>query len=607
MILIPFSSLLALVHYDDDDYHTNIFIEQYIVRLVLGSCVYIGILKFGNSLTTLYGSKTTELFFLLNACQFHLIFWSSRTLPNMFALPLVLFGLSHWIQRRTALGTHQPYHLKWMIYYFSIAGIIFRFECGILLVILLIYELCLHHHLPSLFSFLKNNIISPLIISCVSNLILTLLIDSWFWQPLLMSSSITLPFTTIKLLWPEGMVFYFNAILNKSSEWGTLPFYAYFILFLPRLLMISYPLAILGFILHPIHRKILFPFLIYILLFSLLPHKEWRFIVYTLPTFTAVASKTLSDLLLFTSSSYSKKKEKKEEQKIISSSSSSVQQQQDLFKKNQLKRIILRLFIISGLITSFLLSALLLWISTYNYPGGVALYDLHEQLKNETGKMYIHLDVKTAMTGASRFGQKRDSPHQQWEYSKNETHQRLDDYFEQRYTHLITSSLTPFFINEKEKRLSDELTLIKVTHGLERVQLRKSMIKDLLHSLISGQFFSWQHFRSIIQFPLEIKVEPSLYLLKVNHPQRSWVEFTLRNYSIIIYCDTLSSECHHANQKLKQVKNKKKDEFNDQVIILDEWIQDQQEREKIQHILNEKSNTKHYPKVFIHGEFIKEE
>lgn len=62
---------------------------QTIVRGMLGLANAAAILVFARNFRRAYGRSAARWYLLLQASQFHVIFYASRTLPNMFA-----FGLS---------------------------------------------------------------------------------------------------------------------------------------------------------------------------------------------------------------------------------------------------------------------------------------------------------------------------------------------------------------------------------------------------------------------------------------------------------------------------------------------------------------------------------
>lgn len=120
-------------------------------------------------------------------------------------------------------------------------------------------------------SLLKVGIISGLL-----SLTLTATVDSYFWG---------------YLIWPEFSGIYFNVVEGKSAEWGTSPPLTYVTSYLPKLLLGSLPLAAVGFIIDPRIRALLLPSLSFIALISCLGHKEWRFIIYVVPTLNIAAAR----------------------------------------------------------------------------------------------------------------------------------------------------------------------------------------------------------------------------------------------------------------------------------------------------------------------------
>lgn len=188
---------------------------------------------------------------------------------------------------------------------------------------------------------------------------MTLPIDSYFWQ---------------KLTWPEGTSLLFNVIEGKSVQWGIMPWHFYFTSALPKLLGITYPFSLVGFMLN---RKIFLlglSSLVFLAAMSSLSHKETRFIIYIVPVWN------LSTSIFFHRLS-------------------------NLFPLSRWVKLGLGLLIGAIVVLN---TAFTTYLSMHNYPGGNAIMALHsiELSSNQNSK--VHLDDLVCQTGASRFLQLYD-------------------------------------------------------------------------------------------------------------------------------------------------------------------------------------------------------
>ena len=89
---------------------------------------------------------------------------------------------------------------------------------------------------------------------------------------------------------------YYNVYLNKSGEWGRMHPLWYFYSALPRALLSSLFLLPLAPVLDKRSLLLLLPTLSFIALYSILPHKELRFIIYSIPLLNTAAAMTAAEL-----------------------------------------------------------------------------------------------------------------------------------------------------------------------------------------------------------------------------------------------------------------------------------------------------------------------
>jgi alpha-1,6-mannosyltransferase len=256
------------------------------------------------------------------------------------------------------------------IYFLVLAGVIFRSELALLLFTQVLYLLVLPA--TSLQAVVPTGIRCALV-----GLAISIPIDSYFWQT---------------PIWPELSGFIFNALHGNSSAWGTSPYHTYFTSALPKLLLnpLLLPLIALSLYLPSTHRAargLTIPSLAFIAIYSLQPHKEARFIIYVVPPLTAAAALGASHI--FTR------------------------------RTKSLLYALLSVLLVLSVLASFAASTVMLAISSLNYPGGEALWTLHQIVDHDLRNVSqiasprtvtVHMDVLSCMTGVSRFQQDHPTP-----------------------------------------------------------------------------------------------------------------------------------------------------------------------------------------------------
>ncbi|KAF9304648.1 dolichyl-P-Man:Man(7)GlcNAc(2)-PP-dolichol alpha-1,6-mannosyltransferase [Mortierella antarctica] len=457
---------------------------QVIVRLVLGLFSFLGWYQMSKGIRSQFGKTTSQLFMVVSSCQFHWLFYAGRTLPNTFALCIVNVAYSYWMQASQA-GTKRGVEQKLMrmLDCLVISTILFRSEVLILLGPIVLLELIMTR--IGFWRTVQEGITAGLLSIAVA-----VLVDSWFWR---------------QWMWAEGAVFWFNAIEGKSVAWGVSPWYTYFTLLLPKIATVSLPLALVATVIEPRFRRYMLPATVFVSLYSLLGHKEWRFVIYVVPILNLGAAVVLSWV----------------------------------FKRKTILYKIVSLGLISVLFLSFIASLAQSLISSQNYPGGVALQRLHELELESFRAATVHIDGAAAETGCSRFGEIGSDPLnprkpvdfdtvvksallaqspkslRDWTYSKDEAHKAPRDYL--KYTHLLTAD------PEFHKQNYVVLEQVNGYSGIRRVGLAQvketcpATLHRVLESVQSSKFEglkteSWRLWQACS--PVQIKTEGRIWIMK---------------------------------------------------------------------------------------------
>lgn len=352
------------------------FLGQVCARCALGLTGVASHASFRRDVAVAFGETTSVMVGVVSLCQFHMWFYASRPLMNVFALTLTTRGCGRWIGATVTRSKRDACEAVVLV---TIATFLLRCD-----VVLLLAPMGMHMLACGLISLPRAVVLGGA--TAAATIAASVVVDSWFWG---------------YRVWPEGSVLWYNTALNKSANWGTSPWYWYFASALPKSLLFAYPLALASVFVERRARPVMFACAFYVGMYSFLPHKELRFIFPTLPLFNLAASTVLARVW-----------------------------------NNRRKRKLVALAAAGSLALSLCLVFVFTAASAVNYPGGVAFQSLHGDASIAPKPGSVHVDVPAAMTGVSRFGEAK--PNSGWSYSKEEG-LRVDEFAARDFDYLINA------------------------------------------------------------------------------------------------------------------------------------------------------------------------
>ncbi|KAJ6126850.1 hypothetical protein N7523_002462 [Penicillium sp. IBT 18751x] len=388
--------------------------RQILARAILGLYNAAALLVYAHGVRRSFGIIVATWYLAFQASQFHLIYYASRPLSNMFAFGLTTLAMRFLLPdstpRRVRIGES-----RLSLILLTVAGVIFRSELAVLVATQTLFLLITRQ-----VRFFQDAVYSGLL-GLFVGLLATVMTDSLFWD---------------RLLWPELEAFLFNVVSGQSSEWGTDPWYFYFVNALPRLLMnpLTYLVALPVALRQPATRQpaiaLLVPSLAFVALYSIIPHKEWRFIIYVIPSLTTAASLGAGYLWNHRSRSI-------------------------------FARMASYALVLSTLATFLLSNLVLLPASAANYPGAHALKALHryhdQAAAGNANGASVYLGNLACQTGVTRFLEQPAALSWHYDKTEDEATKSLGDFWEKFDYILVEASADPDYEDSDEIQLRNAL------------------------------------------------------------------------------------------------------------------------------------------------------